>query len=130
VTGSFVKLEVPGLRANYALHATARGSSSLVRPMTSITYLDGSANEKNEAVRLCRKKATECQRTALTTSDPMVRLRFLHLARLWRELADEADQRTNKPPTSEDKGVIIVFPKRLKADGDGGSFRVGKNENF
>jgi hypothetical protein len=59
--------------------------------MTSITYLDGSANEKNEAVRLCRKKATECQRTALTTSDPMVRLRFLHLAKLWREMADEAD---------------------------------------
>ena len=130
VTGSLVKLEVPGLRANYALHATARGSSSLVIPMTSITYLNGSANEKNEAVRLCRKKATECQRTALTTPDPIVRLRFLHLAKLWREMADEADQRTNKPPMSEDKGVIIVFPKRLKADGDGGSFRVGKNENF
>jgi hypothetical protein len=119
VTGSFVKLEV-----------TARSSSSLVTPMTSITYLDGSANEKNEAVRLCRKKATECQRTALTTSDPMVRLRFFHLAKLWREMADEADQRTIKPPTSEDKGIIIVFPKRLKADGDGGSFRVGRNENF
>ena len=56
MTGSFVKLEVPSLRANYALHAIARGSSSLVRPITSITYLDGSANEKNEAVRLCRKK--------------------------------------------------------------------------
>ena len=122
VTGSFVKLEVPGLRANYALHVTARDSSSLVRPMTSITYLDLSANEKNEAVRLCRKKATECQRTAVTTSDPMVRLRFFHLAKLWREMADEADQRTNKPPTSEDKGVVIALPKRLKADGDGGPF--------
>ena len=87
--------------------------------MTSITYLDGSANEKNEAVRLCRKKATECQRAALTTSDPLVRLRFFHLAKLWREMADEADQRTNKPPTSEDKGIIIVFPKRPKVGEDG-----------
>ena len=95
--------------------------------MTSITYLDGSV--KNEAVRLCRKKETECQRIALTTSDPMVRLRFLHLARLWCEMADEADTQTSLRP-SEDKGLIIVFPKRLKADGDGGAFRVGKNENF
>ena len=79
--------------------------------MTSITCSDQSSNERNEAVRLCRKKATECQRTALTTSDPMVRLRFLRFAKLWREMADEADQRTNKPPTSEDKGVIVVFPK-------------------
>ena len=82
--------------------------------MTSITYLDGLSNEKIEAARLCRKKATECQRTALTTADPVVRLRFLNLARLWREMGDEADQRTNKPPMSEDKGVIITFPKRLK----------------
>ena len=67
------------------------------------------------------KKATDVA-TALTTSESMFRLRFFHLAKLWREMADEADQRTNKPPTSEDKGVIIVFPKRLKADRDGGAF--------
>jgi hypothetical protein len=79
--------------------------------MTSITYLDLSANEKNEAVRLCRKKATECQRTALTTADPMVRQRFLRFAKLWREMADALNHRTNKPPVSEDKGVIVVFPK-------------------
>jgi hypothetical protein len=79
--------------------------------MTSITCSDQLSNDRIEAVLLCRKKATECQRTALTTADPMVRLRFLRFAKLWREMADALDRRKNKPPASEDKGVIIVFPK-------------------
>jgi hypothetical protein len=79
--------------------------------MTSITYPDRLSNDRIEAVLLCQKKAKECQRTALTTADPMVRLRFLRFAKLWREMADALDRRKNKPPASEDKGVIIVFPK-------------------
>jgi hypothetical protein len=79
--------------------------------MTSITCPDQLSNDRIEAVLLCRKKATECQRTALTTADPMVRLRFLRFAKLWREMADALNHRTNKPPASEDKGVIVVFPK-------------------
>jgi hypothetical protein len=77
--------------------------------MTSITYLSGSSNA-TDAARLCRKKARDCQRTALTTADPTIRSRFLHLAKLWREMADDAEQQANG--ASEDKGVVIFFPKR------------------
>jgi hypothetical protein len=77
--------------------------------MTSINYLNGSSNE-TDAARLCRKKARDCQRTALTTADPMIRHRFLHLAKLWREMADDAEQQAKG--ASEDKGAVIFFPKR------------------
>ena len=55
--------------------------------MTSISYLHGSSGE-TDASRFCREKARDCQRAALTTTDPNFRLTFLHLAKLWRELAD------------------------------------------
>ena len=62
--------------------------------MTSISYLDGSSSE-TEAVRFCRIKARDCQRTALAANDHNVRLRFLHLAKLWHEMAREAQRRAN-----------------------------------
>ena len=60
--------------------------------MTSISYLHGSSGE-TDASRFCREKARDCQRAALTITDPNFRLTFLHLAKLWRELADA---RSNK----------------------------------
>jgi hypothetical protein len=94
--------------------------------MSSTIYLDGSCSE-TEVARLCRRKARECQRTALTISDPEVRLRFLHLAKLWREMAGEAEQRTSAAPSSEEKRVVI-FPKRFQKDAKGGSGTVGVTE--
>ena len=49
-----------------------------LRKMTRITYLHGSPSE-TEPIRLCRRKAMEYQRTALTTTDPTVRRKYLHL---------------------------------------------------
>jgi hypothetical protein len=76
--------------------------------MTPISYLHGSSGE-TYASRFCREKARDCQRAALTTTDPNFRLTFLHLAKLWRELADA---RNNKREGPENKSVVIFFPKR------------------
>jgi hypothetical protein len=84
----------------------------LLKQMTPITYLNGSSSE-TEPVRLCRRKAIDCQRSALTTTDPNIRLRFLHLAKLWREMADEAARRTNGSSVSEKRGVVL-FPNQFQ----------------
>jgi hypothetical protein len=76
--------------------------------MTSISYLHGSSGE-TDASRFCREKARDCQRAALTTTDANFRLTFLHLAKLWREMADA---RSNKREGRENKSVVIFFPKR------------------
>jgi hypothetical protein len=69
--------------------------------MGSITYLSGSTN-KTEPSWLCRKKATDYQRAALTATDLRIRLRYLHLARLWHEMAREAER----------KNEWLVCPRR------------------
>jgi hypothetical protein len=82
--------------------------------MPSITYLNGSSSE-TEAVWLCRKKARECPRTALTTTDHNIRHRYLHLAKLWHEMAREAERKTNGSSSSDDGGAVIIpmrFQKR------------------
>jgi hypothetical protein len=71
--------------------------------MTSIRYF---ARHETETGRLCRKKASDCQRIALTTEDPRARRMYLELAKLWREKADA--QEVGKP--SSDGGVVIDFP--------------------
>ena len=78
------------------------------RKMTRITYLHGSPSE-TEPIRLCRRKAREYQRSALTTIDPTVRRKYLHLAELWREMADEAKRRTNASSPYEGKGVVLFL---------------------
>ena len=79
-----------------------------LRKMTRITYLHGSPSE-TEPIRLCRRKAMEYQRTALTTTDPTVRLKYLHLAELWREMADEAKRRMSASSPDEGKGVVLFL---------------------
>ena len=76
--------------------------------MTSTSYLHGSSGE-TDASRFCRQKARDCQRAALTTTDPNFRLTFMRLANLWREMADA---RRNKREGPENKSVVIFFPKR------------------
>jgi hypothetical protein len=78
--------------------------------MTSTSYLHGSSGE-TDASRFCREKARDCQRAALTTTDPNFRLTFLHLAKLWREMADA---RSKKLDGLEHEGVVILFPKLFR----------------
>ena len=59
-----------------------------------MTYLNGSPRE-TDAAWLCRTKARGCQRAALTTIDHNIRLRYLHLAKLWHEMAREAERKAN-----------------------------------
>ena len=70
--------------------------------MTPETDLNG--NSETESIRLCRRKAIECQRTALRTTNSNVRLRYFHLAKLWSEMAHEAERRTNGSPISKGRG--------------------------
>ena len=79
-----------------------------LRKMTRITYLHGSPSE-TEPIRLCRRKAMEYQRTALTTTDPTIRRKYLHLAELWREMADEAKRRMSASSPYEGKGVVLFL---------------------
>jgi hypothetical protein len=76
--------------------------------MTSTSYLHGSSGQA-DASRFCREKARDCQRAALTTTDPNFRLTFLRLANLWREMADA---RSNKREGPDNESVVIFFPKR------------------
>ena len=85
--------------------------------MTPITYLDGSSTD-NDPARLCRRKAMDCQRTALTTADPRVRLRYLHLATLWREMAEEAERRPNNTSLSKGRGIVIFVNRFQKSPVD------------
>jgi hypothetical protein len=47
---------------------------------------------ETKASRLCRRKAADCQRLAMTTGDPTARKRYFHIAKLWREMADQAER--------------------------------------
>jgi hypothetical protein len=78
----------------------------------TIPYLYGSSGE-TDASRFCREKARDCQRAALTVTDPKFRLTFLHLAKLWHEMANA---RSKKPKKLEDKSVVIPFPKMFRSD--------------
>jgi hypothetical protein len=78
--------------------------------MTSITYLND--------VELCRQKARECQRTALISTHHGIRARYWHLAKLWHEMAREAERKANGTSSSDDGGAVIIpmqFPKRRKS---------------
>jgi hypothetical protein len=80
--------------------------------MTSISYLHGLSGE-TDASRFCREKARDCQRAALTATDPKFRLTFLHLAKLWHEMANA---RSKKPEKLEDENVVIPFPKTFRSE--------------
>ena len=84
--------------------------------MTSTSYLHGSSGE-TDASRFCRQKARDCQRAALTTTDPNFRLTFMRLANLWREMADA---RRNKQEELEDQSVVILFPKLFRPERSAG----------
>jgi hypothetical protein len=74
--------------------------------MTSIRYFARSPRETTTG-RLCRKKASDCRRVALTTEDPKVRRVYLQLAKLWREKAEVLE--VGEP--SSGGGVVIGFPR-------------------
>ena len=71
------------------------------------------------------QKAMEYQRTALTTTDPTVRRKYLHLAELWREMADEAKRRINASSQHEGKGVVLFLTdfkgRRFRSTASSGS---------
>ena len=109
-TDCFNRIQNAGLDVGQALRDTQPGLSMRfrLRKMTRITYLHGSPSE-TEPIRLCRRKAREYQRSALTTTDPTVRRKYLHLAELWREMADEAKRRMSASSPDEDKGVVLFL---------------------
>ena len=85
--------------------------------MTSISHFARLPGETNTP-DLCRKKASDCQRTALTTEDPRARREYLQLAKLWREKADVLE--VGEPSSAG--GVVIDFPSRVKSSSRPTSF--------
>jgi hypothetical protein len=49
-----------------------------------------------EQVDACRKKAAECERRALLARDETYRRTYQELAKLWREMAQQAEMLTQK----------------------------------
>ena len=82
--------------------------------MGSIIYLNGSAN-KTEASWSCRKKATNYHRAASMATDPRMRLRYWHLAKLWHEIAGEAERKTNGSSALDGGAVIIPMPPQKRS---------------
>jgi hypothetical protein len=80
--------------------------------MTSINHITRLSGETGHS--FCLKKARDCLRIALTTEDPRARLVFHRLAKMWREMADEADAEIVEPLLGEE-AVIIHFPERAKS---------------
>jgi hypothetical protein len=78
--------------------------------MTSIRY-PNSSSETNP--NTWYQKARDCQRAALAAKDPKARLVFFHLAKMWREMADEAEPETVGP--SKGIGVVVNFSNRAKS---------------
>jgi hypothetical protein len=85
-------------------------TTPIVSPMTSLSYPNSSSDETS---RWCQKKARDCQRVALTAKDPKVRLVFSQLAKMWREMADEAEQEAGG--LLKEDGIVINFPTRAKS---------------
>ena len=81
--------------------------------MTPITYLNGSSNE-TEAVRLCLIMYA-LPATCATATNPNVRFRYFHLAKLWREMADDAVRRTDGYSPSEGRGVVLFLNRFQKS---------------
>jgi hypothetical protein len=77
--------------------------------MTSISYFVRSPRETTTP-RLCLKKASDCQRIALTTEDPRARRVYLQLAKLWREKAEVLEV----GELASAGGVVIDFPRRTR----------------
>jgi hypothetical protein len=80
--------------------------------MPSINHITRLSGETGR--NFCLKKAKDCLRIALTTEDPRARLVFQRLAKMWREMADEAGAEIVEPLLGE-KAIIIHFPERAKS---------------
>ena len=78
--------------------------------MTLLTRFN--ASRETEPVRLCRKKAMECRRNALTATNPAVRMMYLHIAKQWNEMAEYAKRRSNGTGREREQSVVI-FPNRF-----------------
>jgi hypothetical protein len=61
------------------------------------------------------QKSRDCQRAALTAKDPKVRLVIFNLAKMWREMVDEAEPEIETVEPSKGIGIVINFPSRAKS---------------
>jgi hypothetical protein len=64
---------------------------------------------RSPETEFCLKKALECKNAAAAAADAKSRRTYLHLAELWREMAETAEIAEAAAPS----GVIIDFPSRF-----------------
>jgi hypothetical protein len=60
----------------------------------------------------CRKKAMECERMAMASSDASLRLMYLDLAKLWREMADQVEYFDRRYAVQKEPAQEIKRPER------------------
>jgi hypothetical protein len=81
-----------------------RLASSIIEsgPRTLLRFIRFSI-EMGEQAEKCRRKAVECESTALQSPDQETRLAYLELAHLWRQIAAQAEtlDRSNPEPGVE-----------------------------
>jgi hypothetical protein len=64
-----------------------------------------------EAIHFCLKKALDCQHAAMASTHTKTRQMYLHMSRLWRDMANAAEK---EKAATRSRGVVISFPGRGK----------------
>jgi hypothetical protein len=77
----------------------------------------------------CLKKAKDCLRIALTTEDPRARLVFHRLAKMWREMADEAELKYSSLSWPKRRSSSISLSELRAHDLEPYGESVGKNHH-
>ena len=70
-------------------------------PLVQVRRAPAPAPSAIASSRNSRLYVTRNARTALTTTDHNIRHRYLHLAKLWHEMAREAERKTNGSSSSD-----------------------------
>jgi hypothetical protein len=96
------------LRVKTLIQTNQKGPYEHMAPLTRIGAL-------SEPAQLCRKKARECLRSALTSTDPTVRLRYLQLAKLWREMGGEAVKQAKESSYCKEREVVLFLNEFKKS---------------
>jgi hypothetical protein len=60
-----------------------------------------------EVIQFCLKKALDCQHAAKASTHAKTSQMYLHMFRLWLEMANAAEK---KEAQSQNRGLVIDFP--------------------
>jgi len=68
------------------------------------------ATEMSDQVKACLEKVADCERRALLVTDETHRKTYLELARLWRDMAEQAEMLDRRLPQSAEAPTRSGIP--------------------